>query len=686
MLQLPRSSLRPMRRIRLKLPPSFESHHDARAPYDSGSAATLAAAARDFSQDTPMSWYFRSPAADESVRDPVHDEFFADDAIRDVCEALVREGIQNALDAGTTPDEPVVVRLGVRSTSAHDAPEDEAERRAFMDGIHEHWIAKGNGLSRPPKATDAMSWIVFEDFGTTGLIGDPRQAFPEDEPNPFFAFFRAEGYSEKHSTQRGRWGLGKFAFPRASLGRCFFGLTVRNDDGRRFLMGRCTLKSHRIGEHRYTPDGFYGVRVPDSPVMPYDDPDLLDRFTRAFGLARDESRPGLSIVVPFVDVVEVRAQALLSAVLRGYWLAILSGHLEVRLVEADGSVLELTTGTIDEALAMLPTTERDALRPLVTLGRWGLQQEGDSAVDIPAPVGVPRWGSDVLPEATIELLKERLAVGRIKIRVGVNVRRKGTDEATPSFFDILLERTDDGLPHKPLYIREGIVVSDVRAAAPAGWRSVVLVDHQPLATLLGDSENPAHTRWLKEGTHFKGKYTHGKELITYVTGSIRAILDRLSSADEEADATVLADVLSVLLPEVSGGRREPRPTMVSPVETEGPDVDVPTRARRFRLSRVDGGFAVQGSGNGIPRGAVLLIRAAYDVRAGNAFAAWQEFDFDVSRAPVRIVEQANVDIVERKGNRIRLSVLGDDFRLVVTGFDTWRDLKVDARLESDGDS
>jgi hypothetical protein len=237
-----------------------------------------------------------------------------------------------------------------------------------------------------------------------------------------------------------------------------------------------------------------------------------------------------------------------------------------------------------------------------------------------------------------------------------------------------------------MFIREGIIINDVRAVVPAGWRSVILVDDEPLATMLGDSENPAHTRWLKEGTHFKGRYIYGKELIGYVSGGVRAIVDRLSTADQEADATVLADVLSVLLPELSGLRRQPRRNEPEPVETVAPDVDVPSSQARFRLVQVDGGFAISGTGRSIAPGTELRIKAAYDVRSGNAFTAWQAFDFDLGRSPLRITEQANVDVLERRENRVRLAILASDFRFVMSGFDTWRDLKVDARLVSEGES
>ncbi len=48
-----------------------------------------------------MVWFFREQAAGEITRDPIIGEFFATEAIDNPAEALVREGIQNALDAKT---------------------------------------------------------------------------------------------------------------------------------------------------------------------------------------------------------------------------------------------------------------------------------------------------------------------------------------------------------------------------------------------------------------------------------------------------------------------------------------------------------------------------------------------------------------------------------------------------------
>src|SRR5690606_738794 len=60
-------------------------------------------------------WTFYEWRTGPSQRDPIQGEFFATEAIRDPAEALVREGIQNSLDAATNEDgvEQTLVRITV---------------------------------------------------------------------------------------------------------------------------------------------------------------------------------------------------------------------------------------------------------------------------------------------------------------------------------------------------------------------------------------------------------------------------------------------------------------------------------------------------------------------------------------------------------------------------------------------
>ena len=186
-----------------------------------------------------MSWYYRVKAPNEKLRDPIEGEFFSTEAIRSPADALVREAIQNALDARLTdedgqPEDVLQVRFflatGPHALSSHQAAD-------WFGGAWEHFHASGNGLREPPNKTEPCPWLVFEDFGTCGLEGDIKQSEPIAKVrNHFYCFFRAEGKSVEGGKKLGRWGVGKYVFPRSSRANAFFGLSVRHDDAKRVLL------------------------------------------------------------------------------------------------------------------------------------------------------------------------------------------------------------------------------------------------------------------------------------------------------------------------------------------------------------------------------------------------------------------------------------------------------------------
>jgi hypothetical protein len=55
-----------------------------------------------------MKWHFVKYRPDETTRDPIVGEFFSTEAIDNPAQALVREGIQNALDALDKANEKTV--------------------------------------------------------------------------------------------------------------------------------------------------------------------------------------------------------------------------------------------------------------------------------------------------------------------------------------------------------------------------------------------------------------------------------------------------------------------------------------------------------------------------------------------------------------------------------------------------
>lgn len=629
-------------------------------------------------------WHFNELIPGEKTREAMQGEFFATEAIRNPAEALVREGIQNSLDAGVRnesghPLEPVRVRLHLATGDYAAKPKDFAP---FFEGAWPHLHAEGNGLKNEPRETKCCEFLVFEDFGTSGLVGDVNQW--ADEPgvkNAFYYFFRAEGRTGKGNEDRGRWGVGKYVFPRSSRANLFFGLTVRRDDKKRLLMGQAVLRSHKCGQKHYKPDGSYCELAMNGLQLPTGDKTLIELFRSVFSITR-QNESGLSIVVPWIDPEEFTFTMMVEAVVRGYFYPILEGKLEVILSHGTEEFL-IDAETLAERVDSLGYECSTELRPLIDLAVWASTCKPSQQLKFNMPPDRPVWSYDLIPIDAVADLQAKLDRGEmVAIRVPIKVRRHKFSPQE-SHFDIYLVR--DGVSHgRTVFIREGIIISDVRATRVRGIRSLVVVDDLPLATLLGDSENPAHTEWQSKSSNFQGKYINGPSYLKFVTNCVSAIEGILGSHQREEDTTLLKDFFSIPAPPApeAAKTREKRKKKLAGTENPPPDSIPEPRLKRYRLERIAGGFRLCRGDPSAELPKLIEIRAAYDVRRGNALKKYNPADFDLGSKHFgarTICEGA--DLHECGKNRILLKITSSEFRLEVTGFDTNRDLLVNIRVK-----
>ncbi|MGI6455589.1 MAG: hypothetical protein ACOX5R_08185 [bacterium] len=539
------------------------------------------------------SWHFNQMRPSDKCREPIQGEFFATDAINNPGEALVREGIQNSLDA-RNDKEQVVVRIKV-SKMKEPAPRNTVN--VFLHGLDQHLKAEGNGLREPPEDSEDCPFLVFEDFGTTGLTGNPEEWNPpQHSKNHFYHFFRAEGRSDKSEKDIGRWGVGKQVFPRVSRINTIFGLTVRSSDQRRLLMGMAVLKSHNVNGIRYAPDGLLGqpFQADDTgPVLPIEDGDYIESLSKTFDLHR-ENQPGLSIIVPWYDI-DSPDQELIKAVLRSYFWPILHGSLKVT-VETDNVHTVLEANTLESELRKIGNDLEHELLPVIELARWaGSLNESDYfLLNAPSNTHAWEWSKDLFPDSLLPAMRNRYEQGeKLAIRVPVHVREKN-QAPRPTFFDVFLQRDGSEQRGRPVFVREGIIIPDVRAPYSRGIRSLVIAEDGPIAAFLGDSENPAHTQWQKDTANFKTRYSSGVSDLQFVIRSVYEIMNIMTERDKQIDRTLLSDLFSIPVPpdEKQTVVREKK----KPVDT-GHEPDTPTppaiRSRSFIIDQIEGGFIVR---------------------------------------------------------------------------------------------
>ena len=132
--------------------------------------------------------------AGEMNIDPIEAEFFSTEALESLADALVREAIQNSLDARRT-GEKLRVRISFPSAANHLIGD---RKNQYLSGLasHLHGSRSGLNIDLLPSMTEPLSFIAVEDFGTRGLQGDPRQSEDADVEtqngarNDFFFFWK----------------------------------------------------------------------------------------------------------------------------------------------------------------------------------------------------------------------------------------------------------------------------------------------------------------------------------------------------------------------------------------------------------------------------------------------------------------------------------------------------------------
>ncbi|MDR0191006.1 hypothetical protein RCO22_18840 [Pseudomonas yamanorum] len=640
-------------------------------------------------------WFFAEKHPGDKARDPVQDEFFQDQSLDGISHALVRETIQNSLDA-RIGKAPVKVVLSIGSLPAADAG------YWFPSSSHGHFEAEEIKLGSLPRwGSEDCNYLTIEDFGTKGLEGRIDSFDPSVGGN-FYHFFRAEGISNKKEGDRGSWGIGKIVIPRASRARSFFAVTRRVSEPGLHLMGQAILRHHSINEKMYTPDGWFSRKLDNGLQIPFSDDEFTSRLKRDFNLRRKEE-PGLGLVIPWI-YEEINFNELASVIAREYFIPILAGDLEIELLDSKVDKAVLFDSCSIELLKSSAPDHKDFQDSIELAGYlFGLSEEAPLVVETVHSSGGNTvdydWANYVTQPPSSEI-DEALDQGRVlHFKVPMAVKpTKGALEI--GCFDVLLKRESGR--HYATYVRDGLLIPNqvqarkktpnhialVYAGSPSGARNIV-------ADALGKSECPAHTDWSGKREKFLGQYSGGNRLIPFVRDSAYRLAERLSSNDDKPDHSLLADLLPMPVGDSSrrvviGKDKDGTKKRVSP-ELVVPDIP-PVSPRCWRMRQAKDVILISGHEAGFQNHAkyVLTIQAAYDLTGRNPYAAHSLHDFSLivaankgidERSGFRIAHNEHVQIIGGKAGVLEIAVVNPGFEISFLPSDLNRDLvmKVSAR-------
>lgn len=442
-------------------------------------------------------------------------------------------------------------------------------------------------------------------------------------------------------------------------------------------MGQSVLKIHRLNNEKRYPYGYFGRVEDDGFVMPESESALIDDFCTTFGVTRT-TEPGLSIVIPFPQQ-DIRHESLVVSLLEHYFYPLLSGELVLEVISGSGTV-SIDKSTIRTVVGEYMPKDRADLIGTLDLADWYLKNRDQVIVaQQQEPHKSPRWSEDLFSAQTMLELADKLDAGAsMVVRVPVHVTKR-RESPIDSFFDLVLQRDPDLEHPLDVFIRSGITISGIHTLREAGLRVLVVADDRPLASMLGDAENPAHTDWQDRSRNFKGKYLVGPSTLAFIKEAPRAFLRLLNKRSEHIDDTALRH----MFPGPQGDGQAP-PSAGAGTNAEldkapRPVVNAKGRQKVFSISRRQGGFSIRLDEDGrrmVPL--TVVLRAAYDTPKGNPYKRWCEADFVLSSQSGTLTIEGGV-LGAVNGNRLEIVASDADFTLAATGFDPNRDLIIDVR-------
>ncbi len=609
-----------------------------------------------------MKWHF-VPQPQNLVETEVtqRDQFRNDEV--DLSDTIVREAVQNSLDAAIGEDQ---VRVKFRWVNGCSGLHNGYMRQLF-EGHLEH--AASAGIELNELDFNNPSALIIEDFGTRGLTGSVEQ---KDDDN-FTDFWRRHGRSHKTGRSRGRWGLGKLVYSSSSLLSSFFGVTVRSGDPDPYLMGQTVLGFHKYGGVEYPAHAFFSELAGEDPnnqiQVPVRGGDVTAAFCNNFGLERRD-QTGLSIAVPFPNP-ELDLENMIAVGIVNYFYPIITGQLVLNFDD-----IEINSGNIRELANRYATGKISDIDQLFDfIGEMNNTPESDLLILKKSWADDSKLDEDDIEPEDLENLRERFANKEmVGVYLPLTIKRKNK-EVIESGFSVYVKRPEELTKGHDMYVRGGLTLPGEAKFRERKALGAMIAEEEPIAAFLGDAENAAHTRWNTQAEKLRKNYVNPQPKLKVIRNSVVNLYDLLAQSIEEEDEQALMEFFWTELPDQphKKGRRGKTPPDIPPIPEP--------KLKPARITPIKGGFAVLPGNDASPDlyPVRCRVRVAYDIMSGNPFKKYNPFDFDFNRTGELSIrtDSPKAMLVDRKANILEFNINEPDFRIEVTGFDHNRDLKVD---------
>lgn len=627
-------------------------------------------------------WQFRPLNPNETSGASISDDNFADEE-RSSVEILVRETIQNPLDARSSESIRVEYKLVTVDLAAS-----KFAQSIFSDDWSTHFRA--GELLKSDEHPDKITFLVIEDFGTTGLEGCYTDSSYDGSTENWNAFWFREGEGAKTTRSNGGAGQGKITLYLASQLRSVFALTKRKSDGKELLFGCCRFnRNYKLPDNnkRWAKEARWGsVSDPNQLATPIIGTSLIDEIKTELGLARG-TKAGTTFIVP-MPAEEITENALRNAVVNEFFFAINRGHLVIKV--GDLILNELTITAVANEMGQDCRLSK-GFREFLTLTATKTN-EAVTATTKDSWTRETKLTTSAFEEAELTSLKKKFSSSElVSVDFLIKIKKKQTKETSTSKFRVFLRQDESAEQSQELFVRQDLGIDGekrlkgVRTITPV--MALTFIQDSQLSDLLVAAEEPTHRNWNARRPKVLAQYFSPNEVLNAVRNAalrLVQLISPLGNKDETALAVYFADPTSEPTKYIGGGGI----VMETPKgEPQLPKKIPKPKPKPVVLNILDDGFEVRAKVvEGFTFPVDCKITLAYAIAIGDAFKLWDAADFwigDESSYP-RLYSGISEQTTEL--NTISFRLEDESSWLSVSGFDHNRQLEIRVKYQevSDG--
>lgn len=638
-------------------------------------------------------WYFRKKTANESNDDGNFEDLF-DNLEAHLEQTLVRESIQNALDAKVNSKENVQIKFSFVGNIRNQIIE------KYLISLKKHLI-NSEKIDKAVKFDNEIDLLLIEDFNTSGLTGDfKNQAI--NKRNNINSFWWDFNISNKKgiSNKGGSRGIGRTVNIIASKCRSFLTFSNRADDNKNIILGLSNLGHHRIDEKLHDTWGRYcSYESDEKQIQPIElDNNEAKDFLDKIGSKRyidGKIEGGTSNIILWPQEI-IDQNDLIKWVVINYSPVIVKKDLSVFVNDQ-----EINSETIKDYVNVLTEKEANFLDVLAEITS---KKFDEISIDITETnnFDVKSFFSDEEKTSFRNRINQNeILKFKVKCIVKTKEEQKNKQKGVETFFEFFIKKTKDLNVGVCKFLRGNMPVMSEGKSWSYPANAYFYAQDQNICSMLVDAEPPNHSSWSSRAERFKKYGNETRDLLKFIKNFPFDFYDTVFNVSEEYDDVTFADAFPIgdsddnsFNSEIENSDENLDDDQKEQVDKEKVldfdnkqeeeesnessdkvlDLD-PTELPNYKIRKLKGGgfkFFANNKKKDIesyfPRKCRITIGYS-SIGKKRGIDGLSSLDIDLNNDPALTIDKKNINNLEINNNSFEMEIQDHNFEIIVKGLD-----------------